>query len=312
MNEILKRINEVKHIVVISHVNPDTDSIGSASAFYTHLLRLHKKVSFVCVTKEINQKFAFLPWFEKIRNTFPSSADLAISFDCANKKRIGLEIDCDLINIDHHKSNTKYGDINLVDANSISTTKILYDFFKLNNIVINKKMATALYAGLLDDSDGFLDDRVDGTVFAVIKELIECGADYKTSNKFVKKWISLGAFRLKALMYKNMKLMCDAKVAVFCIDDNDIKSSGAIVQDCQSVLKESLYLPTVKVALLLKINNDFSIKGSLRSNSLVDVSRIASSFDGGGHNDRAGFNIKAGSVVQEVKEKILKLICKEI
>jgi len=310
MNEILQRIDKAKHIVVISHVNPDADSLGSASAFYTHLLRLHKKVSFFCATKDINQKLAFLPWFKKIRSNFPNSADLAISFDCAQKDRIGISVECNLINIDHHQNNTKYGDINLVTDDCISTTKVLYDFFKANNISINQKMATALYAGLLDDSNGFLDDSVDGIIFALASELIAFGADYKTCNRFIKKYITLGAFRLKAIMYKNMSLTCNAKVAVFCVSNDDMKASGASSEDCESVLEESLFLPSVKVSLLLKQNSDFSIKGSLRTSSLLDVSKIASKFGGGGHKSRAGFHIKSGEI--QVKDKILKLINKEI
>lgn len=312
MNEILKKIEEANHIVVISHINPDADSIGSASAVYTHLLRLHKKVSFFCVTKNINQKLSFIPWFDKIKDSFPKSADLAICLDCANKDRIGIDIECDTINIDHHKSNTNYADINLVDASSISTTKVLYDFFKTNDIKINPKMATALYAGALDDSDGFLDDMVDGTTFAFVKELIDNGANYKECNKYIKKYLTLAAFRLKAIMYQKMSLHCDARVAVFLVDEDDMKASGAMKEDCENALEEALYLPSVEVSVLIKLNQNLSIKGSLRSCSNLDVSKIATYYGGGGHNARAGFTIASGMMQEEVKNQILKLIIKEI
>lgn len=312
MNEILKRIEEAKHIVVISHINPDADSIGSASAVYTYLLRLHKKVSWFCASKNINPKLTFLPWFERIRNSFPSSADLAISLDCGDVKRVGIELECDLINIDHHKSNSNFGKFNLVDKTSISTTKVLYDLFKTSDISINPKMATALYAGLLDDSNGFLNDMVDSTTFVMAKELIDSGADYKLCNSFIMKYQSLASFRLKAIMHKNMKLFFDAKVAVICVSDLEMKESGAIVQDCESVLEESLYLPSVEVALLLKENSDLSLKGSLRSGTNFDVSKIASIFNGGGHESRAGFSIDSSLSIKEAQEKILKLIYEEM
>lgn len=312
MNEILKRIDEAKHIVVISHVNPDADSIGSASAVYTHLLRLHKKVSWFCATKNINPKLAFLPWFEKIRNSFASSADLAISLDCGDIKRLGTDLECDLINIDHHRSNSEFGEFNLIDKNSISTTKVLYDFLKKSKISINSKMATALYAGLLDDSNGFLSEMLDSNTFMMAKELIESGADYKMCNSFIMKYQSLASFRLKAIMHKNMKLFFDARVAVICVSDSDMKESGAIGQDCESVLEESLYLPSVEVALLLRENSDLSLKGSLRSSSSFDVSKIASTFSGGGHERRAGFNIDSSFTLEQAQEKILKLIYEEM
>ncbi len=312
MNKILERIESAKHIVVISHIDPNADSISSASAFYTYLLRLHKKISFFCVTKEINQNLSFLPWFEKIRSSFPSSADLAIALNCGDKSRIGVAIECDLINIDHHSNNDKYGDFSLVDNSCISTTQVLFNFFKENNISINKKMATALYAGILDETFGFMDESTDGTVFAMISELIACGAEYKLCNDFIMKRISLGAFRLKAIMYKNMHLENEAKIAVFCVSDDDMKSSGALGEDCESVLKEALFLPSVEVALLLKQNSDLSIRGSLRSTLDVDVLKIASSFDGDGDTHRAGFNIKAPLTLDDAKKKVLEIIYKEM
>ncbi len=312
MSEIIQRISEANHVVVIAHMNPDADSLGSASAMYTYLLTLHKKVSFFCVSKNINKKLLFLPWTEKIRDSFPASADLAIALDCGNKTRLGVELECDLINIDHHYSNDRFGEYCLIDSSCISTTQVLYNLFNENKIKINKKMATSLYAGLLDDSNGFMSDDVDGTTFALTKELIDAGADYKLCNKFIMKYLSLGAFRLKAIMHKNMILAHDAKVATFCVTNDDMKTSGAVGEDCEYVLEESLYLPSVEVALLLKQNSDFSVKGSLRSDGAVDVSKIASIFGGGGHASRAGFIIKNVATLEEEKTKILKLIYKEM
>lgn len=312
MNEIIKRIDAAKHIVVIAHVNPDADSLGSASAMYTYLLTLHKKVSFFCASKNINPKLSFLPWFENIRDTFASSADLAISLDCGSKSRLGIELECDLINIDHHDSNSKFGDYNIVDSNCISTTEVLYDFFKVKNININKKMATALYAGLLDDSNCFLSDDIDGTTFAMSRELIECDADYKSCNKFIMKYQTLAGLKLKATMLTNMKLLGDAKIVLHLVSNEDMQRTGAIGEDCESALEESLYLPTVEIAILIRENKDFTFKVSLRSDEKFDVSKIASKYSGGGHKIRAGFNMSSEYTLQSASQEILELINKEI
>ncbi len=311
MNAILQRIDSAKHVVVIAHVNPDADSLGSASAFYTHLLRLHKKVSFFCATKEIDQKLSCIPWFDKVRNSFSSSADLAISFDCADASRLGVEVECDLINIDHHTTNTRYATINLVES-CMSTTLLLYNFFQENGISINKKMATAIYAGVLDDSSAFLDDAIDGTTFAAVSELIELGADHKLCNNSIVKSISLGAFRLKALMYRNMHLYKEARVAFFCVTLEDLKETGALGKDCESVLEEALYLPSVELSILLRQNSDGSIKGSVRSNSQIDACKIAGHFFGGGHKSRAGFTIHENISLKVLKNRILKLLDEEM
>lgn len=312
MNNIIKRIDDAKHIVVIAHKNPDADSLGSASAVYTHLLRLHKKVSFFCISKNINSKLIFIPWVDKIRDSFPSSADLVITLDCADISRFEIDIECDLINIDHHESNSNYGKFNLVDAKCISTTQVLFNFFKHNDISINKKMATSLYAGLLDDSNGFLSDDVDGTVFAMSRELIECGAEYKLCNKFIMKYQTLASMKLKALMIQNMTLLNDAKVVLFLVSDEDMKKTGAVYEDCEVALEESLYLPTVEISILLRENSDGTIKGSLRSSAGFNVSKIASLYNGGGHNSRAGFNISSKYSLDKASKEVLKLINEEI
>ena len=312
MNEILKRIESAKHVVVISHVNPDADSLGSASAVYTHLLRLHKKVSWFCATKNINQKFLFLPWSQNIRDTFPSSADLVISLGCGSLESLCFAIECDLINIDHHKGNTEYGQYNLVDLKCISTTEVLYKLFKENGVSINTKMATAIYAGLLKNSNGFLDERCDGTIFALAKELIDSGADYKLCNKFIMQYQTLGILRLKAIMNKNMQLFSDARVAIFCVNHEDMIASGAVESDFENTLEEALWLPSVEASLLLKQNSDLSIKCFLRSCSKVDVSAIAFKFSGIAHATRANFSIVDDRSLESAKNKILKLIYEDL
>lgn len=312
MNEILQRIDEASHIVVIAHVNPDADSLGSASALYTHILRLHKKVSFFCATKNLSPKFACIPWFDKIKESYPTSADLAIALDCGTLERIGVDVECDLINIDHHQSNNNFGTYNLVDAGCISTTQVLYTFFEKNEIAINSKMATALYAGLLDDSKGFVGEGVDGTTFAVLNALIAHKAEYENCNRSLRRYASLASLRLKGLMLQNMELFHNGMLSLFCVRVEDMKATGALGMDCESALDESLYLPTVSVALLLKENRDGSIKCSLRCKQEYDVAKIASFYKGGGHKNRAGFILDASYTLQSAREEILNLLQKEI
>ncbi|MDD5158220.1 DHH family phosphoesterase [Sulfurimonas sp.] len=312
MNEIVNKIENAKHIVVISHIAPDADSISSASAMYTFILQKHKKVSWFCKSKNIDRRFSFIPWIENIRDSFPASADLAISLDCGDKNRLGFEPHCELINIDHHESNTNFATLNLVDKSAISTTEVLFNFFKQNEIKINKKMATSLYAGLLDDSDGFLHESVDGTTFAVALELIASGAELKTCNKQIMKNSSLSALRLKGLMFREMSLEFDARVAVFCVSKEDITSCKAELRDCEGALEESLHLHYVEIALLVRENSDSTLKCSIRSCSSFDSLKIAQIFDGGGHKSRAGFSLGSEFTIEQAKEKILNLIKKDI
>ncbi len=210
----LEDIDKAKYIVILT----SNDSFADASALYTYILRLHKKVSIVCESKKIENRFSFLPWFDKLRDIVPSSADLIIDFG--------------------------------------SETESLYNLFKSKSIDINKKMATALYAGLMQRFDGFLSNDINGTIFADVSELIKHGADYKLCNQSIMKRVSLSTLRLKAIMLKNMILLDSLKTAQFVINDDELKSSGADLSEAYEIMKEALKLPYVKKAILKNSNNE--------------------------------------------------------
>ncbi len=305
MNNIIMRISESKHAVVIAHIHPDADSLGGASALYSYMLQLHKKVTFFCATKEIDIKFNFLPWINKIKNKISKDADLAICVDCGDKTRIGVTLDIELINFDHHKSNDLYAQYNIVDSHAISTTQVIYNFFKQNNIKINTKMATALYTGLLDDSSNFLSTKTNEEVFLMAAELCHLNADINLVSNFISKRVSLSAFRLKGAMIKDIVLLNNAKIALLLVTQEMLHKYGAKVQDCEAVLQEGLFLPTVLVSLLLCEQEDLSIKGSLRSKGETDVDMIAGYFGGGGHFHSAGFMIKDKNL-QEASSQVME------
>ena len=310
MSAVFDRIDSAEHIVLIAHRHPDADSVGSASAMYSHLLRLQKKVTFYCVTEHMDTHLAYLPWFDKIRATFPEDADLAIAFDCGSASRLGVEVPCDLINIDHHGGNEGYGTIHAIDVSAISTTQVLYDLFNEAQIKINPKMATALYAGLLDDSLGFTTAKTDKRAFEMAADLVAKGADVALNNKWLMQTVSLAGTRLKGMMLQQVQLLQNGKVAYLFVDRQMLETTGARSVDCDAALNESLYLPTVETALLLRENRDGSLKGSLRTQSATDMSAVAKAFGGGGHAYAAGFEV-SGMDAPELLNKILETIDKE-
>ena len=209
----LEAVGSAKHIAILT----SNDSFADASALFTHILRLHKKVSIVSKSEKIDSSLSFLPWFDKLRNIVPSSADLVIDLD--------LE------------------------------TESLYNLFKLNDITLNEKMATSLYAGLLKRFDGFFSSNVTGTIFADVSELIKQGADYKLCNKSIMNRVSLSTLRLKAIMLKNMILTNDSKEALLIVSEDDLKSSGATLDEAYEIMNEALSLPYVESAVLKNSKN---------------------------------------------------------
>ncbi|MEE8588728.1 MAG: DHH family phosphoesterase [Sulfurimonadaceae bacterium] len=307
---MFQAIENAQHIVLIAHINPDADSFGSASAMYTHLMRLEKKVTLFCVTERINPRLSFLPWFDKMRHQFPKSAELAISFDCGAYKRLGVEVPCELINIDHHKSNEAYATINVIDTTAISTTQVLFDAFNKHDIKINPKMATALYAGLLDDSHGFLAPKTDARSFEMAAALTEAKAEISACAQALFHHNSLAALRLKGMMFEKMYLLFDARVVIHLVTKEMMAITGGREVDCEAALEESMGLPHVELALMLRENRNGSIKGSLRSIGDLDVERMAKNFGGGGHRHAAGLDVE-GSSLEACYQKLLTVIKEE-
>jgi len=298
LENILDVIKKARHVTVVAHIHPDADSAGSASALYTYMLQLHKKVTFYCATKTIDPALKCIPWVDKIKHTFPKSSDLVLSADCGDKSRLGEIPDILLINFDHHASNELFGNYNVVNKEAISTSQVVFDFFIHHDIAINSKMATALYAGLLDDSRNFLSSKVDEKIFDMAAFLCARGAKTIVIANHISKQIPLSAFRLKAAMMSKMQLLSEARIALFMVPLKMLDDYGAHHRDCELALEEGLYLPSVEISLLLCQNRDLSIKGSLRSKGKIDVNMIAQKFGGGGHMHSAGFKINNQSMEQ--------------
>ena len=207
----LEKIAEAKHIVIV--VNNET--FCNASAIYTYALMLHKKVSLFSEEK-IRNIYAFLPWYEKIRTTQPSGADLVLK---------------------------------------VSNDSLL-SFFQKHEIKINQKMALALYCRMLEISNKLENKDLDGMFFAQMSKLLELGANHKLCVENLFKREPLCLFRLRARMFQNMLLKDEAKVSIFRLTERDLEESGASLEDAFKVLKESLNLVHVKQAVLLNENNE--------------------------------------------------------
>lgn len=307
---LFSQIDAANHIVLITHKNPDADSLGAACAFYSYLLRSQKKITLFCASKVINPNLAFLPWFDKLTNRFPEDADLLISFDCGTAERLGIEPTLPLINIDHHRSNDLFGEHNLVDTDAISTTEVVYDFFIANDIKINGKMALSLYAGLIDDSKCFSSAACNAKTFAIAHELISLGADHAVCIEWMMQRRSLASVRLRGILLQEMQLYADGCLAFFEVKKEHLDHSGATIHECKQALEEALELTTVRAALMQVTLPDGRMKISLRTDGTVDSSYIMGMVGGGGHASRAGSILNADNKL--LLREIIEMIEKEL
>ena len=304
----LELIEKSRYILIITHVNPDPDSIGSALAlsnlFYENKIK-HKVFN---ISSDLPQNLDFIPRFEKITDQLPAFFDLAISVDCGTYKRLGFELDSSipLINFDHHKSNNSFGAVNIVDPQKSSTAELVFEFFKHNGLYITKNSATALYVGIYDDTLAFSLGRCDELTFEKINFLVECGASpSEIANKLLRR-DSLAKYRIIPKVLDSLELFKEGEVASIIAKEEWFKQTGAHNRDCEDALDMIMSIAIVRIAIFVRITNGVA-RVSLRSKGQIDVSKLAGEFGGGGHFNAAGCTIETLDV-QKAKEIVLKEI----
>ncbi len=306
--EAFKKIQEARSILLLTHVNPDADTLGSALALYHQLRSMGKRCKVFNAT-QLPYNLDFLPGIEKVSKQIPKKYDLMISFDAGDFQRLGIEErGAFLINIDHHRSNTAYGDINLIEPDFAATAQVVYKLLRLNSLIPTKEAALCLYTALVDDCGFFKYESVDEEVFEMAGALCRCGVEPHYVAKQLTMREPLAKLRLIQRLLETLELYHKGRVGVIRLTQDMLKATGAAKEMADDALSMVRSLATVEVAVLLREEEDGRIKVSLRSKDLVDVSRIALTFGGGGHKNAAGFTDgeDMDGVLRELLEKLAK------
>jgi len=306
--EAWSKIQEARYILVITHINPDADTISSALAFSNLFAKKKIKHKVFNASKEIPRNLDFLDRFDKITNQIPKFYDLIISVDCSNLSRFYFEVskDIPIINIDHHKSNDNFGIINIVNYNKASSAEVVFDFFEANKLKISKEIAQCLYVGVYDDSLAFSTDRCDESTFEMLNTIVKQGANPGYIANMLIRRDSLAKYRVLPKVLNSLELHFEGKVATIYVLNDWLKQSGATLQECEEALDMILSIAVVDIAIFLRVVNN-KVRVSLRSKSGTDVSDIAKKFDGGGHTAAAGCTISECDIFK-AREKILEVI----
>jgi len=304
--DVREKLHNVNTITILSHLNPDADTLGTALGIYALLSKDKSKcVEVVNASTTLPQYLDFLPHFKKIKHKMDYTDSLIISCDCGSIDRLGFPLDGrEILNIDHHHSNAGYGTINVVIPEYASASQVAYVLFD-SLYEINAEAATCFYAALLSDTRYFTSTSVNAEVFSVAKALVDKGANPDDVARNFTQRSSLSSVRILEKALASLALYEEARVAMLCVTAEDILSSGASVADMEGIVDYGRALVTVEVAVfVMDLGNELRI--SLRSKS-VDVSRIALLYGGGGHKVAAGFTLRQCNL-QETMDKILKSI----
>lgn len=309
MKDIVKAIEDAHTVTIISHINPDADTLGTALGIYALLKQdKSKRVEVVNASKTLPLYLDFLPYYTKIKHHIEYEDSLVITCDCANLDRLGFDITkhaC--INIDHHNSNTNYGTFNVVDANAASASQVAFELFK-DFYTISKDAATCFYAALLSDTQFFSTTSVNEETFDIAKLLIAQGAVPANVAYHFTQRKSLGALRILEKALGTLTLYKNARVATIVISQADREATGASISDMESIVEYAKSLVTVEIAICAMELAE-GIRISLRSKH-SDISTIALAFGGGGHKLAAGFSLNQYGLQESIDiilQKIEKL-----
>lgn len=292
--EILNLIKSSENIGVISHKNPDGDNIGSTISVILGIRENLGKNIFGIKVDGFPKNLLFLDTIDNIIETEEQDLDLLIYVDCGEIDRPGdigelfRKRAKKTINIDHHKTNDYFGDLNYVFPNMSSTCEIVYNLFKEFDFKISKNIANALLVGINTDTYRFLYESSTSSTLRVCANLYDLGAD---KDYIYKKLYQNNIFEVEMLKNKlinRAKLYFDNKVAVIGMFESDFEGTDLTMDMVDDVVNYYRDINGFEVSILFKEMKENLFKGSIRSKEFVDVSKVCSHFNGGGHTRAAG------------------------
>ena len=308
LDDILKEIKRAEKIVILTHEAPDGDAIGSSLALQLALKQLDKESD--VIIPEYSRLFSFLPGAKDIlQESKIKEYDLAIALDCGDLKRLKcgeeyFETARRKIQIDHHGSNTMFGDLNFVNPASPACCEILVEMFGYYGINIDKELGTCLVTGIITDTGGFRYNKTTAETFEFTAELLQKGVNVSDIYKRVQDTKTRANFELTKLVIDRMEILEDGKVTFTYITQEDSKKIGAEVGDHEGLVEIGRDIEGVEVSIFIREKEDGGYKVSLRSNSYVNVADICLLFGGGGHQMAAGCYLKED--IKDVKDKLIK------
>lgn len=312
VQRIIEAINQADTICIAGHVRPDGDCIGAQLGLGLALRAEGKRVS-VWNEDQTPEKLAFLDpegLLERPRGN--GDFDCVIAVDSASYERLGSVVEHIknrriLINIDHHASNTRFGDINWVRTREPSTGELVFRLLKYARWPITPRIADCLFTAVSTDTGSFQYPSTRPATFVAAGELVKRGANLGTICREVYQSFPLSRVKLLRYLFSRFRLIHKNQIAYFWLRPADFARSGADPADAEGLIDHLRAIEPVIVACVFEQVEPELIRVSFRSKRpSVDVNLIASQFGGGGHAAAAGARIVG--TPQVVQRKVLAAV----
>ena len=299
-------------ILLLSHMNPDGDTLGSMCAMYSMIYHRFKKKVDMSVVSNIPFNYKFLPNVNLAQRYFDKSLvyDLVITLDVAaidrvlDSKILFDKAKC-TINIDHHKTNPGFGDYQIINPDASSCGEVLFDYFKEHNWKIDEDSAICLYTAIMTDTGNFRFENTSAKTFRAVAELVEIGVVPNVIYKKCYETKTKNFVMFQNHCVNNAVFLNDNKIAYTTVYKKDLEKFSAGDDYTDGIAETLRAIDTTEVSFVAKEVDTKLTKISMRSKK-VDVAEICGKFGGGGHTFAAGCTIKAG--VKDAVEKLLREI----
>ena len=315
--EIGRVLREHNKFAVLSHVRPDGDALGSTLALALSLKGLGKEVR-AWNEEGMLEKYNFLAQAELLTQppSEPEDFDVVVALDTAVQNRLGTTTSAVRhaklwINIDHHPSNPRYGDLVYIDPTAPATGQILFEFLTNQNFPITPEIAENLYAAISTDTGSFQYPNTTVRTFEIAAELVRCGVEVGRISQLLYENFPRRRIELLRELLGTMQFGCDRKLAWFSLSKAAALALGVIPEDNEGLIDHLRATRGVIVAIFFEELIDGKVRVSMRSkNEVVDVCAICTQFGGGGHVLAAGARVRG--TLPEVEKKIVEQACAAI
>lgn len=305
-------ISQHDRIGVISHFRPDGDAIGSSIALALALRSLGKDVR-LWNEDAVPARYAFLEGaelMEPLPLRWPDGMQLLICVDAGDWKRLGDAAMAAMqpapvkVNIDHHDTNSLYGDLNIVEGGEAATGFVLYRIFRELGVQLTPAIATALYVAISTDTGSFQYASTTPEVMRATADLIEVGVDVQDVNRRVYQEIPLTTLIVNREVLNHMVVEAGGRLSHYTMEGGTRERLGISMEDTKDLVDIIRVIQGVKASVIFEQLDDGRVRASLRSKDpRVNVAEVAQLFGGGGHCMAAGIRMRGE--LADCRERIL-------
>jgi len=312
---VIKKIKSSGKILLLSHVMPDGDNIGSLLGLYNSLKATGYNVT-AANHDPVPRSFSYLPNSDKIKKLadINEKYDLLVVLDSSSVERTGAkdlaQYSDFVIDIDHHVSNDNFGALNIVYTDYSSTVQIVYELIKKARLRLDADVAACLYCGLMTDTVGFQTAATNESVFKMAAHLVALGASPNVTSREIFQNKSLASVIISGKTLSSMNFMNDGMICWSKVEQKTIKEANGTPGDSFGVVNQMLGIRGVEVAVVFHEQSENKVILDFRSKSIIDVNKVATHFGGGGHLRASGATVvgELNKVISEVMNFITDYI----